>query len=75
MSSESRCISCNVAVPSAHIKRSLCQHCRDEIMKAGIYMLLKDIVGKLLEHENYTYEITLYDNNIIEIKYEEGEGE
>jgi len=44
-------------------------------MKAGIYMLLKDIVGKLLEHENYTYEITLYDNNIIEIKYEEGEGE
>ena len=43
-------------------------------MKSGIYMLLKDIVGKLLEHEDYTYELTLYDNNIIEIKYEEGEG-
>ena len=31
MSGESRCISCDVTVPSKHIKRSLCQHCRDEI--------------------------------------------
>jgi len=31
MSSKSRCISCDVTVPSTHIKRSLCQHCRDEI--------------------------------------------
>ena len=31
MNSESRCISCDVTVPIKHIKRSLCQHCRDEI--------------------------------------------
>ena len=34
-------------------------------MKAGIYMLLKDIVGKLLEYENYTYEITLYSDAVL----------
>ena len=44
-------------------------------MKADIYMLFKDIVGKLLEYENYTYEITLYSDDVIEIKYMEGEGE
>ena len=33
MNSESRCISCDVAVPSAHIKRSLCQHCRNDQLK------------------------------------------
>ena len=44
-------------------------------MKAGIYMLLKDIVGKLLDYENYTYEITLYSDDVIEIKYKEVQGE
>ena len=40
-------------------------------MKAGIYMLLKDIITRLLRYEGYECEIVLYDNDTIEIKYKD----